>query len=183
MLIFLLLSLAAGYLLNEEQALQRICYNLSYPHEGWLLWHNPQALWILAGSFLLSFVKAVAWGELVLQTGSLWAEPALLLYCCGNIAAVKQNGGLYYTPWLTMLGLGLAHDPLLFQVPFTAFCVIGLLSRRIAWGISAAIGAGALAACLLGSAGEIAFSFSGLALIWYFSGRQSPFSARLIRYR
>jgi len=183
MVFLLLLSLGVGYLLNEEQALRRICRNLSYPHEGWLVMHNQQALWVIGACFLLAFAKAVIWGWLVLATWPAWLHHVMLFYCLGNIVAARLANGLYFTPWLALLGWGVVLDPSLFQLPFAFLCVGWMLSRRWSVGLDAAMLAAVVSLCLLGTGSEIILGLGGIVLTWYFSGRQTPFFARLIKYR
>jgi len=182
MLLILLLSFSVGYLLNEEQALRRICKNMSYPHEGWLVMQTNQALGGFIGSFIVSFSKAFLWAKLVSTTPN-YAHLAMVLYICGNMIAVKQINGLYYTPWLTLLGIGVVLNPLFFQLPCTAFCVVCLLSRNFTLSVEAAILSGALAACWLGLGRDEVFVLGGIYITWYFSSRQSQIIGRLIRYR
>lgn len=183
MLLVLLLSFGAGFLLNEEQVLRRICRNMSYPHEGWLVMQSSPAFWAFSGSCLISFVKAIVWGELVLTTAPNYAYLAMLIYICSNIYAVKQVNGFYYTPWLTLLGLGVVLNSLLFQVPCTAICVVWLLSRNFVISVDAAILAGALTIFWLGLGKGGSLVLGALLVTWYFSSRQSPITARLIKYR
>lgn len=183
MLLILLLSFGAGFLLNEEQALRRICKNMSYPHEGWLVMQTNQALGGFVGSFILSFSKAFLWAKFVSATTPNFAHLAIALYICGNMIAVKQINGLYYTPWLTLLGIGVVLNTLFFQLPCTAFCVVWLLSRNFTASVEAAILSGALATYWTGLGRDEVLALGGLFITWYFSGRQSQIIGRLIRYR
>lgn len=177
-----LLACCLGFLLNEEQALRRICRNMSYSHEGWLILRNNFVLGVFGGCCLLSFTKALIWSKLVITSYPEYACLAVAAYSFATILAVRGCQGFYYTPWLTLLGLGAALEPLLFQLPCTAFCVIIILWRNFASAVNGAILAGALACCFLPG---LIWTVSFLGLLygtWFFSGRQSPITARQIKY-
>lgn len=182
MVLIWLLSGAMGYLFNEELLWQRICSNLGYPHLGWLVFRNAQAL----GFFVTGCIGAAAKAYTLSRTLELlipeYRYVAIFLYIAGNILAAKRSGGLFYTPWLALWGLGLATTPALFQIPCTALCVVGLLSRNFTHAVTVAILAGLLTVCFCVTGYELLLLIGTSSLALFFSDRLAPIQAILIRY-
>lgn len=183
MVLILVLSWAAGFLFNEEQIWQRICRNMSYPHLGWLLLSNGQALCFFIAGCIGSVLKVWALSKVLTLVAPNYYGVALLCYLGGNILAVRTCKGLYYTPWLSLWGVGLTIEPILFQIPCTALCVVWLLFRDFSLAVKAAIITGVIAACYYFSGYQLLLLLGSVLITRFFSGRQAPFWSLVIRYR
>jgi len=178
-----LLAFAAGYLFNEEQALRRISRNMGYAHEGWFMIKNSQALWLFAAGCFLSFIKALILGNFFLLAGPETYYWSLLFFQLGNILAVKELKGLYYTPWLALWGIGALLEPLYFQMPCTALCVTILFTKSLRLSVNAAVTAGIITVICCGKGQEVFFILAFIFVTLNFSGRLAPITDKIIRYR
>lgn len=131
MLFCIIVSFLAGYILNEEASLQRICTNLSHPHLGWCLLRDQLVLWVIVLYFIIAFLKS--WMLAVLlrdNLGLFWGLPAGI-YVIGNILAAARGKSFFYTPWIVLMGILLARNVVVFQGSLTAFSAILVLTRNI----------------------------------------------------
>lgn len=126
-----LLSYGAGYYLNEEKSLSRLCRNLNYAHEGWLVLHHEKGYYLYIFFYLLSFIKSWGWGAILKNTVFFWGFPAGA-YLLGNITAIAElkRTSFSFTFWCSWVGILLAVDKVLFQIPLTAAMVCYLVTRE-----------------------------------------------------
>lgn len=181
MLFSCLISLAAGYCLNEEKSLRRICQNLSYSHEGWLLLKNPQALWVLAGTFIIALIKGYGWG-IILRSGlgEIW-YPAGCVYVLANVWAAGENRGVFYTPWLALIGMSLAANPAIVQWSLTTGAAFLLFTRRADLSMQLFRLTFWLTLVFLTGLPESILWTAAIGAAWFFSDRLTPFAAGLIK--
>jgi len=176
-------ALAAGFLLNEESIIARICQRRAIANLGWFVLHEESSLWIFLCAGLCSFVKgmlgaAVIADKLTPESGFICGA----LFVAGNILAAKHCQGLAFTPALSALGLTLMTALPVFHAASTAFVVTTLVTRRLSCGSKAGHAAFCLA-CLIYE-GRVSF------LIWTLTalvaaiicGAESPFFPHVIRY-
>ena len=135
MLFIALFSLTFGFLLNEEACLARICRNLAYDHEGWLLVKSEYGVLLLAAACTLAFLKGYcAVRFLGPYFEEAWALPAGLFFF-GNVIAVSRVQGLFYTPWLALMGIMCAGELEVFQGVMTVAVVGSLATWNIQTGL------------------------------------------------
>lgn len=182
MFFLMLMSLTAGFLLNEEASLRRLCQKLSYAHEGWLVLREGVSIFLLAAACIAALVKGVGWSLLIknlLMDG--WFLPASL-YVLGNMLAVIRTGGLGYTPWLALIGiLGAVYYPVA-QGILTVIAVAFLLTRHFLtawkWGRVSLF----LLVFIYVPGGEKVWWGALLLATWIFSAKQALIPARIIEY-
>ncbi len=126
-----LLSFCAGYFLNEEKSLERLCKNLGYAHEGWLVLHHQRGYFFYIFFVLLSFIKSWSWGIVLKSTVLFWCFPAVA-YIFGNIMAIfnLKRVCFSFTLWLSVAGMLLVFDKVLFQMPLTGVFICYLVTRK-----------------------------------------------------
>lgn len=125
------LSLAAGFFLNEEIAFKRVCVCLGYKHEGWLFLYQETGIYMFVFFCAFSVIKGWVMGNLIkLYFEGLWCIPAVLFFL-GNVLAVKQANGMSYSTWLSLMGLFISKNFYIYQIPLTAFVVSLLMVRNI----------------------------------------------------
>lgn len=167
-------SLLAGYLLNEEASLKRICQNLSHPHLGWCLLKYDLAFFIMVLYIIMAFLKS--WIFAVLLRDNLnvfWGFPASL-YCIGNTLAAARGKGLFYTPWIVLMGIVLARNPVVFQGALTAFSVGLIITKNISLSVDIWLLGIAVFILLFTGFPESICWLSTIALTYIISGRHSP---------
>lgn len=181
-MIFLsLFSILAGYFLNEEASLSRICCNLNYDHEGWLLLCIPKSIWIFGVGFFISIIKGYCWGIMLISLCSNYSFFAAGLYVIGNIIAVYRYQGLFYTPWLALGGITLAYSPGIVQGMMTVIVVCFILTRRFKQSFFAGILAYSLLVLVNLTFYEGAYWNFIVGIAWFISHKQSPFKINLIK--
>lgn len=181
MLLYISTALLAGYILNEESSLNRICKNLSHPHLGWCLIKYELTIWAMVGFFILSFLKS--WGFAIMLRESLhsyWGLPATM-YLFGNIFAVMRSRGLFYTPWIVLMGLMLARDVIIFQASLTALCTALAITKDISVSVDIWLVTMVIFILFFISFPESICWLSTITLTYIFSGRHSPFLAAVIK--
>lgn len=135
MLFIALFSVTLGFLLNEEACLNRICRNLGYAHEGWLLIKCEYSVLLLAGACAVAFLKGYGVVRLLgPYFAGAWAVPAGLFFF-GNVLAARRVQGLFYTPWIALMGIMCAGKPAVFQGVMTVLAVCWLVTREVRIGI------------------------------------------------
>jgi len=122
-----LLSFSAGYFLNEEKSLARLCKNLGYTHEGWFVLHDQRGFFIYFIFIFLSFFKGWFWSTVCQSSFNFWFLP-VGMYLCGNFAAIDYQRRFHFTFWCTLAGTLLGLNKVLFQILLTAVVVFSLLS-------------------------------------------------------
>ncbi|MCR4442734.1 MAG: hypothetical protein QHH10_10430 [Peptococcaceae bacterium] len=175
------LSLAAGFLLNEEASLDRLCRRMVYPHPGWMVFKDNLGLLVFILAWVFAFLKGYAWG-LFLKNGNREFLAASGLYVIGNVLAVRKAKGLFFTPWLAVLGLMAAQKVQVFQGSLTVLAVSWLASRDLEKGLKLWQASFLFFLLFFSSWAEglwWAGIFAAAALI---SGRQSPFLKSAIKY-
>ena len=182
MLFVAIFSLALGFLLNEEACLNRVCRNLAYPHEGWLLINSDRGVLIIAAACVFAFLKGCAAVHFLgPYYGETWFLPSGL-YFMGNVLAVKRVRGLFYTPWFALLGVMYSGELKVFQGVFTVVVVSALVTRNPWVGTRLWQPAFFLLVLLYARLPEGLFWIGIIAAARTISGRQSPFTDKLIRY-
>ncbi len=177
-----MLAFAAGYLLNEESSLTRICKKRALLPIGWFVLKEPSSLWILSLSGVLAFLKGYAWAILLLNLKTDYGFILGGVYLAGNITAAKQAKGLLFTPVLGALGFALAmHEPV-FQATFTS-CVVGWLVKR---DISQVLVLSRVVFCvsfiIFAGFSEFLFWTVFVIIACLICNEESPFHTRLIKY-
>ncbi len=182
MIFFSFLSILTGYILNEEVSVNRICCNLSYDHEGWLLLCIPKSIWLFGGAFFISFLKGYYWGILLLtMCGNHYFYIAGGLYVIGNIIAVHRCRGLFYTPWLALGGIIIAYSPQIVQGIMTVIVVSFIITKKFKLSMITGFFAYSFLVLLnLTLVEGVYWNLIG-AMAWFFSRKQSPFKINLIK--
>ncbi|GEM_PF-7121093 len=124
-----LLAFSAGYFLNEAKSLDRLCSNLGYTHEGWLVLHYQRGFFIYLFFVILAFVKSWGWGLLLKNSLTVWYFPAGG-YLLGNMLAIYSLKKGDFTFWCALAGILLGVNKAFFQIPFTAVVVCYLITRE-----------------------------------------------------
>ena len=126
MLLVALLSFGTGYFLNEEKALERLCKNLGYTHEGWLVLHDQRGFFIYFIFVILSFLKGWFW-SIVFQNFFCFSFILIILYVYGNFIAVGDRKRFHFSYWCTLAGILLGINKVYFQFFLTVIVVSHLL--------------------------------------------------------
>jgi len=182
MLFIALFSLMAGFLLNEEACLNRICRSLAYAHEGWLVIRSELGILIVTAACLAAFLKGLGW---VLFLAPYYEEAWLLpagLFFAGNVLAVKRMRGLFYTPWLTLMGIMCAGEIRVFQGVFTVVVVYALVTKDAWAGLKLWQPAFCFFVLLFFSFPQGLYWIVLVLTACIISGRQSPFNDMIIKY-
>lgn len=124
-----LLSFSAGYFLNEEKSLTRLCKNLGYAHEGWFILHEQKGFFIYFVLMFWSFLKSWFWSVVLQSSFSFWYFP-IGMYLGGNFVARSAERKFHFTFWCTWAGMLLALNKVLFQISLTAVVVYYVLRKE-----------------------------------------------------
>ncbi|MBZ4653138.1 MAG: hypothetical protein JG781_476 [Peptococcaceae bacterium] len=181
MLFFCLLSLLMGIFFNEEVLLYRLSKNLSYPHEGWLLVKHDKGVFFFVFVIFAAIFKSWLWcSVLITSCGAWWLIPAGI-FIMANFLVVSLVKGLYYSAWLSFLGMTIAHNALCFQGSFTMAIVFFLFTRNFTWSVHIwRVSLGLVTLALVPWPQGLYWS-TLLVLCYLFSKKRSPFILNLIR--
>lgn len=178
----LLLSLAAGFFLNEEASLKRLCKSLSYQHEGWLVLYTRLGVALFTAAVFVSFLKGHVFALLFWSDMTLQSLLPVYMYLLGNILAVRHVGGIFYTPWLALAGLVLSRSSMVIQFSLAIAVALVMLTRNLSLSLFAARVALCLALFFLLDWAECFYCLFLIITACVFSLRQSPTTRFLIRY-
>lgn len=176
------LSLFLGFILNEEMFLKRLTLRMRYNHEGWLILNEPAGILIGISLFLIAFIKAYGLSYILTTQNQLstWLLSAGM-YVLGNVLASKSIKGLFFSPYLAILGIvSFFYFPVI-QMTFTAGVLGILFTKHLLGGLQVGKIAFSIALVCYVPSLEAIFLLIILSFTHLFSRRQSPFLTGLIR--
>ena len=183
MLFLSVFAFAAGYLLNEESSITRICEKRALLPLGWFVLKEKSSLWIFSLAGVTAFLKGYA-GTLCLLMNLRTDYEFIFggIYIFGNIIAAKRAQGLLFTPTLAALGIVFALNEPVFQVTLTALVITYLVTRKIWRCFSIARVFFCFSFLIYASPAEFIFWSAFVLVACIIFNEESPFRAGLIKY-
>ena len=179
--LFCVISLLMGILFNEEVFLCRLSKNLSYPHEGWLLVKHDHGFFLFVFAIFFTIFKSWLWASILIKFCGVWWLIPAGIYVIASFLAVSLAKGLYYSAWLSFLGLTIANNVLCFQGSFTMAIVYFLLTRNFTGSVRIwRVSLGLLTLVFVPWPQGLYWSIL-LVLCYLYSKKLSPFSLNLIK--